>query len=199
LPWRLPLLVACVAASAANAQEPAATEPNWLDGVKSRCEQQYSAEQCGDEQFLNEKFNVESLQTAHKAAIRHHDLEERALRELLLQRACNNKAAYCATSATVGCKQQLAQMCAAIVQQATTCLSQARQYCATFPQNADCLGQRQAQCPSAKKQSTDALLAKYPKLSAQQQAHVRQLAQQIDANLNTSWVGDLFRWLGFSS
>lgn len=197
---RTALLAACITcAAAAGAEDPAADNASWLDGVRSRCEQQYSADQCRDDRFLDEKYNVESLQVAHKAAIRHRELEQKALRELLLQRVCNNKAAYCANNASAGCAGQLAQMCAAIKQQAATCLAQAKQYCTAFPHNDDCLDQRQAQCPSAKKQSLDQLLAKYPKLSAQQQAHVRQVAQQIDTNLNTNWIGDLFRWLGFSS
>jgi hypothetical protein len=207
--FRSALLAILVAAATVGAQEPeqqeqeqqqepaAVAKDSWLDNVRAQCEQQYSVEQCQDRDFLNQNFHVDSLQAAHLTAIQRRNQEDRALRELLLQRACNNRKTYCAQNAAAGCAAQLAQMCTAIAQQATACLNQARQYCTTFPQNAGCLKQRQAQCPSAKKQSLEALLAKYPKLSAQQQEQVRQTARNIDSNLGGNWIGDLFRLLGF--
>lgn len=189
------MLAAGAGLASAEPAEPA--QESWLQGVRAQCEQQYSAEQCQDHDFLDEHFHVDSLQAAHRTAIQRRNHEERALRELLLQRACNNKKAYCAQNAAAGCAQQLTQMCTAIAQQAKACLEQARQYCTTFPQNAGCFKQRQLQCPSAKKQSLDTLLAKYPNLSEQQQLHVRQVARNIDSNLGGNWIGDLFRLLGF--
>jgi hypothetical protein len=180
----------------AQAIEPAAND-SWLENVRAQCAQQYTPEQCDDDEFLNTNFHVESLQTAHRTAIRRNEQEQRALRELLLQRACTNRKAYCTQNPAAGCAEQLAQMCTAVAQQAKACLEQAKQYCTAFPQNADCLKQRQAQCPSAKKQTIDALLAKYPRLSAQQEEHVRSVARQMDSNFGGSWIGDLFRWLGF--
>lgn len=184
-------------ASTVGAEPSNEENASWLDGIRAQCEQQYSLEQCQDHNFLNEHFHVDSLQAAHKSAIQRRTQEDRVLRELLLQRACNNKKAYCAQNAAAGCAQQLTQMCTAIAQQAAACLKEARQYCTAFPQNAGCLKQRQAQCPSEKKQSVDVLLAKYPNLSAQQQLHVRQVARNIDANLGGSWISELFRRLGF--
>lgn len=136
---------------------------------------------------------------ARRAAIRQRNVEQRALRELLLQRACHNRKAYCAHNAAPGCAEQLAQMCTAAEQQAEACKRQAVSYCTTFPQIPDCVRQRLAQCPSARRQTVDALLAKYPQLSAQQVEHVKSVARQMDANIGSSWVGDLFRWLGLSS
>jgi hypothetical protein len=181
----------------ASAEPEAPASKSWLESIRAQCEQQYSVEECLDHAFLNEHFHVDSLQAARRTAIQRHNHEERALRELLLQRACSNKRAYCTQNAAVGCAEQLTQMCTAIAQQAKACLEQARQYCTAFPQNGACFKQRLAQCPSAKKQSLDVLLAKYPNLSDQQQLHVRQVARNIDTNLGGNWIGDLFRWLGF--
>jgi hypothetical protein len=169
---------------------------SWLDNARNLCAQQYSVEQCQDEEFLEQNFHVRDLQTAHRAATRRNELERRALQELLLQRTCGKPATYCAINATPDCATQLQQMCASIQQQAATCQKNAALYCATTGQSSNCLKQRQALCPTAKKQTIDKLLAKYPRLTLQQQAHVRQVAQQIDANQN-NWIGNLFRWFGF--
>jgi hypothetical protein len=176
-----------------NEQAPAAA--SWIDSARDLCAQQYSIEQCQDEEFLEQNFHVRDLQTAHRAAIRRNELERRALHELLLQRTCGKPAAYCAIDAAPDCATQLQQMCTAIQRQAATCQSNAALYCATAGQSSNCLKQRQALCPTAKKQTVDKLLAKYPRLTLQQQAHVRQVAQQIDANQG-NWIGNLFRWLG---
>jgi len=186
---------------ATDKQAAAVDTSSWLEGIRNTCAQQYSVEQCRDDEFLEQNFHVGDLQTAHRAAIRRNEMEQSALRELLLQRTCGNPAAYCAINATPDCatqlQQQLQQMCASIQQQAASCLSNAAQYCATTGQSSTCLAQRSALCPTAKWQPTDKLLAKYPKLTLQQQAHVRQVAQQIDANQGGNWIGNLFRWLGF--
>lgn len=196
---RRALLAALVAGAttAAGAQEPEPDNISWLDGVRAQCEQQYDAERCKDHEFLNQNFHVDSLQAAHRSAIQRRGQEERALRELLLQRACNNRKAYCAQNAAAGCAAQLAQMCTAIAQQAKACLGQAKAYCNAYQSEPDCLRLRQSQCPSAKKQSIDAFLVKYPKLSTQQQEQVRQAALRMDADFGGSWIGDLFRRLGF--
>lgn len=193
---RLPLFTACVLIGAAHADTSEQTaEPNWLDNTRAACAQQYSSEQCQDDEFLNEKFHVRDLQTAHNTATRRQQQEQRALRELLLQRTCGSPATYCANNPAEDCAAQLQQMCASLQQQAATCVSQTVAICADGEANADCVVQRLAQCPSAKKQSVDKLLAKYPKLSTAQQIHIRQVAQQIDSN-QSGWIGNLFSWLG---
>jgi hypothetical protein len=193
----LALLVAGATTASAQQQEAEPGKPSWLDGVRAQCEQQYSAEQCQDHEFLNQNFHVDSLQAAHRTAIKRRSQEETALRELLLQRACTNRQAYCAQSGAAGCAAQLAQMCTAIAQQAKACIAQAKQFCATYQVDSNCVSQRQLQCPSAKKQSIDALLVKYPKLSTQQQLQIRQAALRMDSDFGGSWIGDLFRRLGF--
>lgn len=200
LPLFILLSISGASLSPAYADTPASEteqQQSWLDSTLAACAQQFSAEQCRDDEFLEQHYHVRDLQTAHRAAMRRSELEQRALRELLLQRSCGNTAAYCSGDATTDCAAQLQQMCAAITQQAAACVSEAAQYCAASGQSSDCLKQRQPQCPSAKKQSIDELLVKYSKLTLQQQMHVRQVAQQIDANQDSSWIGNLFRWLGF--
>jgi hypothetical protein len=192
-------LLALLIASSATAGAQQADDDAIASGEPVACAQRDDAGHCvvTDESSTPPAATADSaaLEAAHKAAIRHRDLERRALHELLLQRACSNQKTYCALNAAPGCAAQLAQMCTAAAQQAATCLKQAVSYCAAFPQNTHCLKDRQAQCPSAKKQKIEVLLAKYPKLSAQQVEHIKQVARQMDANLG-SWVGDLFRWLG---
>ncbi|HSB94858.1 MAG TPA: hypothetical protein VLC91_00305 [Spongiibacteraceae bacterium] len=187
--------------TAPDKQAAAADTPSWLDGIRNNCAQQYSAEQCRDDEFLEQNFHVNDLQAAHRAAVRRKEMEQSALRELLLQRTCGNPAAYCAINTTADCatqlQQQLQQMCASIQQQTANCLNTATQYCASAGQSSNCLAQRRALCPTAIRQPIDTLLAKYPKLTLQQQMHVRQVAQQMDANQGGSWIGNLFRWLGF--
>lgn len=197
---RISLIALLMASAAASgAQEQSDADRATLDNNQPRCEQRDDTGQCQDNTGSETSTKGTALEAARKAAIRHHNLEQRALQELLLQRACNTKSAYCAQNAAPDCVAQLEQMCASIAQQAATCLLQAAQYCGNFQQSSDCIKQREAQCPSTKKQSVDVLLAKYPKLSARQATHIRQVATQIDENLNTNWIGDLFRWLGFSS
>lgn len=204
---RLTLLAAAVAgATAATAQQQDTPSLEQLESLRSAaCAQPDADGRCPAEADPEDATGAEpaasthTLDIAHKAAIRQREVERRALRELLLQRACNNRKAYCAQNAAPGCAEQLAQMCTAVAQQAAACAKQAVAYCATFPQIPNCVAQRQAQCPSAKRQRIDVLLAKYPQLSAQQVEHVKNVARQIDANLGSSWVGDLFRWLGFGS
>jgi hypothetical protein len=170
-------------------------EQSWLENARAACERQYGVEQCADPEFFEEHFHANDLQTAHRAAIRRNEMEQRALRELMLQHSCGNIAAYCANAAA-DCAGQLQQMCSTIQKQAAACVIQAAQYCAASGQGSACLAQRQALCPSPKKQPIDKLLAKYPKLTAAQQANVRRVGLQMDAK-DSSWIGNLFRWLQF--
>lgn len=192
-------LLALLIAGAATAGAQQADDEAITTGEPIACAQRDDAGHCvvTDEGATKPAAtaNGQALEAAHKAAIRHRDLERRALHELLLQRACGNQKTWCALNAASGCATQLAQMCTAAAQQAAACLKQAANYCTAFPQNDNCLKERQAQCPSAKKQKIEVLLAKYPKLSAQQVEHIRQVARQMDANLG-SWINDLFNWLG---
>jgi hypothetical protein len=188
-------LVAAAAISSAQQQDEEPEKASWLDGVRAQCAEQYSADQCADPDFLNANFHVDSLQAAHRTAIKRRGEEDRALRELLMQRACNSKKAYCEQNPGTGCAEQLKLMCTAFEQQVKRCLVQAKLYCTAYAAESGCTRERQAQCPAIKRQSVDKLLEKYPKLSAQQQENVRATAGKLDKNLGGSWITDMFRRL----
>jgi len=189
----LPLLAITLLATASCVF---ADERSWLDNTLATCRQTYDETRCGDPEFLEQHYHVGSLQVAHKASMRGKQEEQRALRELTLQRLCGqNPAKYCAGETDGLCAQQMAQMCADIRQRAANCIAYARQICSESTQSS-CLPQQSAFCPSAKKQDIKVLLAKYPRLSAEQKNRLTQTAQQLDKN-NRGLIGNLFHWLGF--
>ena len=174
----------------------AADERSWLDNTLATCRQTYDETRCSDPEFLEQTYHVNSLQVAHKASMRGRQEEQRALRELTLQRLCGQSVAKsCAGESDGLCAQQMTQMCADIRQRADNCVAYARQFCAQNSESG-CLARQSAFCPSAKKQDINALLAKYPKLSNDQRNRLAVVAQQLDKS-NRGLIGSLFRWLGF--
>lgn len=184
--WLVALLLA---AAGAHAEQ----DSSWLNSTIATCEQEYDKTRCQDPGFLEQHYHVASLQIAHDTARRRHEQERAALRELTLQRVCDDPQEACAESDST-CVAQTEQACAALKQQAAQCLAQVETFCAQNP-SAQCVAMRSVRCPSAKEQKIDDLLRKYPLLTATQKAHLRNVAQQLDAN-NRSVIGSLFQWLG---
>ncbi|MFT3930318.1 MAG: hypothetical protein QM709_08490 [Spongiibacteraceae bacterium] len=195
---RICALSLVIAATAASAQEedqsPTQKVSSWRDGVVARCLQQYSAEQCSDDEFLEAHFNINTLETAHKAAIRRNRMADTAMHELILQYACNDSAADVCGDEGAQCIATLTRNCATLKAEAATCLKSAESGCATTANPTSCYKQLAARCPSTKKQPIAQLLAKYPKLSASQKAKLISTAQTLEAKTD-NWWSELTSWL----
>jgi hypothetical protein len=170
-------------------------QSSWLENTIATCEREYDAAQCSDPEFLEQHYHVRTLQIAHKAAIRHRQEEQNALRELSLQRLCDQDPKKFCGTASADCILQMQQMCADIKRRAELCTVQAQQFCLDNPKD-NCLAERTRYCPSAKKQDIATLLAKYPKLTPTQKNRIAGVAQQMDAK-NSNLIERLFEWLGF--
>lgn len=175
--------------------EAAADQRSWLDNTIATCLQVYDEASCNDPEFLEEHYHVRTLQIAHKASQRGRLEERRALRELSLQRLCGKKTSDFCDDGDALCAQQMTQMCDDLDRRADQCQAYAKDYCADSSER-DCSAQLTAYCPSAKKQDIDVLLAKYPKLSAEQKTRLAQVADALDRK-NRGLIGNLFHWLGF--
>ena len=185
-------------ATAAWAQEENSTSDSsgtsWRDSTIARCIQQYSAEQCQDSEFLETNFHVKTLEIAHRTATQRSEQEKKALRELTLQRVCPFPASdVCANDANAAlCAVQIAQACAMLKAEADNCVRNSLAAC-----NADrnaCSQRQIALCPSLKKQPIAQLLAKYPRLTDTQKAHLVATAAEIDAK-TSGWWSNLVAWL----
>lgn len=174
-----------------------AAPATFREGIVARCEQQYSAEQCQDEQFLNENFHLQSLDTAHRAGIRRDKVQRSALRELTLQRACNDPFSKVCGAAEdpQRCVTDLVQSCTVLKNQTVDCLQNVQSSCAADSNRSACIQQQAARCPSIKKQPAEVLLAKYPKLTPAQKNQLANTAQQLDAE-QSYWPSQLLNLLG---
>ncbi len=194
------LLAAALTTAIANAQqddnEATTAKLSWRESVIARCAEQYSAAQCQDEQFLEENFHLESLETAHRTAARRNQLEKAALRELTLQRICDKSASgNCAgASDPAQCAVEITQSCQALATQTASCQQNAKLVCATDTTTSNCIKVQSANCPSVKKQSLPDFLAKYPSLTSAQIHHLTYASKQLDA-AQGSWFSDLLNWL----
>jgi hypothetical protein len=186
------LALAIIAGSALAQEENPAADDNatsWRDSTIAQCTQQYSAEQCADSEFLEEHFHVKTLEIAHRAAMQRNKQEEKALHELTLQRVCSIPArANCANDAAAAeCIVQIEQACAILKAEATNCVQNALLTCSHEDNPSACAKLRVSFCPSLKKQPIEQLLAKYPRLSSAQKAHLRATATELDAKLGSWW------------
>ncbi|HEY3700143.1 MAG TPA: hypothetical protein VGK97_12465 [Spongiibacteraceae bacterium] len=196
--YRLTALAAALFAITAFAQEerPPTEDSNasWLENTIARCEQQYSAEQCRDQQFLEDNFHVGSLQTAHRVATQRNQQATKALRELTLQRVCNTSPSSSCTGADAAqCSVEISQACAVLKAEAAACIQNAKTLCVSSVDPSACVKQQSALCPAADKQPLDKLLAKYPKLTAQQKSRLIAAAAELDAKSSGWW--NLVGWL----
>lgn len=182
-------------AAPAQAQEDASADANktWRENTIARCMQQYSVEQCQDEEFLEENFHVNSLEIAHRAAIRRKQQNDKALHELILQRVCTaSPSTVCDDSEQ--CIAEVTRTCATLKAEATACVQRAKTNCSTTNDPSSCYQAQVAQCPSTKKLTIAELLAKYPKLSDSQKARLISTAAQLDAK-TSGWWSNLVNWL----
>ncbi len=198
--FRFSALVMAMIATTAWAQDNNAAAANnagsWRENAIARCTQQYSAEQCQDDEFLEANFHVNSLEVAHRAAMQRNQQEKKALRELTLQRICSISAGTaCASDANIAqCTAQVEQSCVAFQAEADNCAQSAQQTCANEVDPNACYQRRTAQCPSFKKQPIEQLLAKYPRLSAAQKSRLIAAAAELDAKTGGLW-SNLVEWL----
>lgn len=184
-------------AAVAQQDENSTTEQSnsWRENVIAECQRQFTSEQCQDPAFLEENFHLQSLETAHRAAIRRTDLERRALNELTLQRICAvSPSSACATTNDPRCAAQVEQTCANLKNEAAACVQNAKNYCASAS-DANCFAQQTLHCPSAKKQPVEKVLAKYPKLSLEQKLRLTRIAQELDAKQG-NWFSRLLDRVG---
>lgn len=195
---RICALALVIAATTASAQEedpsPAKKVSSWRDGVVARCLQQYDAEQCSDDEFLEAHFNISALETAHKAAIRRNRMAYEAMHEVILQYACNDSPDEVCGDAAAQCIATVTRTCAQLKAEAANCQQSAATGCATTANPTSCYKQLAAHCPSTKKQPINQLLAKYPKLSASQKAQLVSTAQTLEAK-TSGWWSELTSWL----
>lgn len=189
-----------IAATPAWAQEDepssATTKKNsWRENAVTRCVQQYSAEQCQNEEFLEENFHVNSLEIAHRAAIRRNQSAEKAMREVILQYACNDSPKeVCEGNQSAQCIAEVTQTCAKLKRETAACVQHAKQGCVSTADPGTCFQQHKAQCPSEKKQPIAQLLSKYPNLSASQKAQLMTTAQTLEKKTR-GWWSNLVSWI----
>ena len=173
-------------------------QPEWLEAAQAQCAKDYGDTRCDDETFLQERYSPEAIAAtramALKAGARRHQVQQRALREVMLMHTglCDQKPEqYCPPTNLAACAEQLQQSCAAIKQQAASCQAQTRAYCAQTGNASQCMESMKNQCATAKNQNVDQILAKYPNLSPIQKAQIKQTADQLEANSTTSMFGKL--------
>lgn len=197
--FRICALSLAIAASAVSAQEEESTPENtrstWRENVVARCTQQYSAEQCADSEFLEENFHVNSLEIAHRAAMRRNQSAEKAMHEVILQHACNDSPSkVCGSKESAQCIVDVTQTCAKLKREARACVQNIKNGCASTANPSSCFKQQVAQCPSEKELPIAKLLAKYPKLSEAQKVKLTKTAAQLDAK-TSGWWSNLVDWL----
>lgn len=197
--FRFCALALAIAATTALAQEdnlsPESSKTSWRENAIARCVQQYSAEQCQDEEFLEANFHVNSLEIAHRAAIRRNQSAQKAMHEVILQYACNDSPGeVCAGNESTSCITSVTQTCAKLKAEAVACVQYAKQGCISTANPNTCFQQQKAQCPSEKKQPIAQLLAKYPKLSASQKSHLITTAQTLEKK-TSGWWSNLVNWI----
>lgn len=174
-----------------------ADAPAWLEKASAACAEEFGDSRCDDEKFLQQQYAPETLaatrEVARKAAVRRNRMEQRALREVLVQHTglCDQKPAqYCPPNNLAACTEQLRQTCASIKQQAAMCEAQTETYCAQHNGTSKCLEAMKNQCGNANL-SIDQILAKYPALSPSQKAKLKQVATQLETNREKSVFGEL--------
>jgi hypothetical protein len=151
---------------------------------------------CDDIEFLRQHYGPQVLATrevARRAAVRGNREEQRATRELLLQYSglCEERSAKFCASNPGSCSLQLQQSCQSLKQRAVYCQAQTRKYCARQRNSANCNEVLQKQCPSAKPQDIDQLLARYDDLTPVQKQRIKQLARQLKETRDESLVDGL--------
>lgn len=167
----------------------------WRDKAHAVCAPR-DGQRCDDDDFLLEHYSPAVLATrdvARRAAVRGNREEQRATRELLLQYSglCEARSAkFCANNPGT-CSLQLAQSCQSLKQRANYCKAQTRQYCAEQRNRAACNEVLLKQCPSAKPENIDQLLARYDDLTPVQKQRIKQLAKQLKETKDESLVGGL--------
>ena len=195
------LLIATLLSATAVAQQAdsSANPATWREGVIARCQQQFSIEQCQNEQFLEDNFHVTTLEVAHRTAARRAQQERSALRELTLQHFChqspNNSCAGAGNPTQ--CATDIAAACTALQTQSINCQQNVQSLCANATDAGTCTDQRSVRCPSIKQQSLDEILAKYPNLTLEQKSRLAAESQQLDAQ-GGSWFSNLLSWIGLS-
>ncbi len=188
-------LTAGIACAQEGESSPQREPASWGETAIARCLEQYSSEQCQDPEFLEENFHVNSLEIAHRAAIRRNQEANRAMREVILQYACNGSAdKVCTGNDSAHCRAEIQQTCATLKHEANACIQFARQGCASTSEPSACMQQQVAKCPSMKKQPVAQLLAKYPKLSASQKSKLAATAQALEEKTG-GWWSNLRGWL----
>lgn len=169
---------------------------SWLENTIATCIKEHGETLCQDREFLNENYHVDTLQIAHRAAIRGNREEQRALREVVLQQLCDKSPEKsCTGSGNRQCVAQVSNLCANMNVQAAQCVARVEQMCANNAMN-NCKAKSVTQCPSAKKQKIAVLLSKYPRLSPEQKHNVALVAQGLEKQ-NAGLVDKLLGWLGF--
>ena len=191
--FKLTALATTLMVTSAWAQEessaPDKGSASWRESAIARCTQQYSAEQCQDNEFLEANFHVDSLEVAHRAAMQRNQQAQHALRELTLQRVCSVAASdNCASDVDAAqCIVQIEQACATLKVEAENCIRNAQLTCANDTDPSACSKRRIALCPSLNKQPIEQLLAKYPRLSAEQKSRLIASATELDAKTSGWW------------
>jgi hypothetical protein len=183
--------------ASADAPADADAKSTFRQSTITRCEQQYSVEQCQDEQFLEDNFHLNSLEVALRAAGRRNQLERDALRELTLQHLCDQSPSSVCAGADdpARCAEEIVQSCTTLATRTANCQQSAKLVCADAAATGACLKQQIAFCPSIKKQKVEELLAKYPQLNLEQKNRVVKTAQEMDGQ-PSAWLANMVGWLG---
>lgn len=191
------LLTAALALSAATSMTRADEAPDWLEAARAACVHDYGETQCGDDNFVQERYNPATLEAtrevARKASIRKHHSEERAMREVLVQHSglCDQRPAqFCPPANLAACAEQLRQTCVTIKQQNAMCQAQTSLYCAQHSGSSQCREALKNQCGTGN-QTVAQILARYPSLSPTQKAKIEQMATQLEANADKPLFGSI--------
>jgi hypothetical protein len=169
-----------------------AAAPAWLENARAACASDYGDERCDDQHFLQQEYAPETIlstqEIARRAAVRKNRAEKKAFQEVMLKYTglCDLKPEqYCTSKNKASCITQLQQSCAVIRQQVAACEQQTVQYCAQHPGKSKCIAAMKNQC-DREDQSIDEILAKYPELSPNQKAKVKQVAAELEKNSDKS-------------
>lgn len=191
----LSLAIAATHVAAQEEELPANAKNTWRENAIARCIQQHSAEECQDEEFLEENFHVNSLEIAHRAATRRNQIAEKAMHEVILQYACNDSPnKVCSGNESAQCVTTVTHTCTKLKTEANACIQHAKQGCASTSDPTSCYKQQKAHCPSQKKQPIAQLLKKYPKLTASQKTQLTSTAQALEKK-TSGWWSDLVNLL----
>lgn len=197
-------LFAALLGLAAAASADAAGQPQ---PAHAACVEHSDAARCDDpdsRQRQSPAAGPDTREIARRAAVRGNRDEQRALRELLVKHTglCSQKPEqYCPPHNLAACTEQLRQTCTTIKRQAAMCEAQTATYCARQRGSAQCVAALSRQCDN-EKLTLDQVLAKYPNLSPNQKAQLKQIATQLENNRDQSLFGALasrfLKLLGFA-